>query len=91
MEAIAHYNILEPIGVDGIGEMFRARDTKVGRTVAIKIVGPRLAGDPEMLARLVEDATQAAQLSHPNVATLWKSARPTAGTIWRTSSRPGGG
>jgi serine/threonine protein kinase len=72
MEAIAHYNILDPIGVDGIGEMFRARDTKVGRTVAIKVVGAPLAGDAAMLARLVEDATQAATLSHPNIATLWE-------------------
>jgi eukaryotic-like serine/threonine-protein kinase len=72
MESIAHYNILEPIGVDGIGEMFRARDTKVGRTVAIKIVGPRLTGDPATLAKLVEDATLASRLSHPNVATLWE-------------------
>jgi serine/threonine protein kinase len=72
MDSIAHYNILEPIGVDSIGEMFRARDTKVGRTVAIKVVGPQLAGDPAALARLVEDATVAARLSHPNIATLWE-------------------
>jgi serine/threonine-protein kinase len=72
MDAIAHFNILEPIGMDGIGEMFRARDTKVGRTVAIKIVGPRLAGDPGTLAHLLEDAAEAARLSHPNIATLWE-------------------
>jgi len=72
MESIAHYNILEPIGIDGIGEMFRARDTKVGRTVAIKVVNPQVAGDPSALARLTADATVAAQLSHPNIATLWE-------------------
>jgi serine/threonine-protein kinase len=72
MEAIAHFNLLDPIGVDGIGEMFRARDTQVGRTVALKIVGARLAGDAATLARLVEDATLAARLSHPNIATLWE-------------------
>ena len=72
MTSIAHYNILEPIGIDGIGEMFRARDTKVGRTVAIKIVGAQLAADPATLARLVEDATIASRLSHPNIATLWE-------------------
>ena len=72
MDAIAHFNILDPIGTDGIGEMFRARDTKVGRTVALKVVGPQLAGDPAALARLIEDATLAARLSHPNVATLWE-------------------
>src|SRR3954470_78976 len=72
MDSIAHFNILDSIGIDGIGEMFRARDTRVGRTVAIKIVGSQLAGDPATLARLVEDATLAAQLSHPNIATLWE-------------------
>ena len=69
--SIAHYNILEPIGTGGIGEVFRARDTKAGRTVALKIVDPRLAGDPDTLARLLEDAAAAARLSHPNIATLW--------------------
>ena len=72
MEAIAHYNILEPIGVDGVGEMFRARDTKIGRTVALKIVGPQLAGDAAALARLLEDAALASKLSHPNIAALWE-------------------
>jgi serine/threonine-protein kinase len=72
MTSIAHFNILEPIGIDGIGEMFRARDTKVGRTVAVKVVGPQLAGDPETLARLLEDARLASSLSHPNIAALWE-------------------
>src|SRR5215471_3895623 len=72
MTSIAHYNILDPLGAGGIGDVFRARDTKVGRTVALKIVGPPAAGDPAALARLVEDATQAARLSHPNIATLWE-------------------
>jgi serine/threonine protein kinase len=71
MTPIAHYNVLERIGEGGIGEVFRARDTKVGRTVALKIVAPAIAGDPERLARLLEDARAAARLSHPNIATLW--------------------
>jgi serine/threonine-protein kinase len=72
MTSIAHYNILDPIGAGGIGEVFRARDTKVGRTVALKIVGPPAADDPAALKRLVEDATLASRLSHPNIATLWE-------------------
>ena len=71
MTSIAHYNILEPIGTGAIGEVFRARDTRVGRTVALKVVGPETAGDPARLARLLEDATLATRLSHPNIATLW--------------------
>lgn len=68
---VAHYNILDRIGGGGIGEVFRARDTKVGRTVALKLVAPAIADDPARLARLLEDASAAATLSHPNIATLW--------------------
>lgn len=71
LNPIAHYNPLERIGEGGIGELFRARDAKVGRTVALKVVSPAIAGDPERLARLLEDARAAAVLSHPNIATLW--------------------
>lgn len=71
MTSVAHYNVLERIGEGGIGELFRARDTKVGRTVALKIVGPAITGSPERLQRLLEDAQAAAKLSHPNIATLW--------------------
>lgn len=71
MTPIAHYNLLERIGDGGIGELFRARDTKVGRTVALKVVSRAIAGDPARLPRLLEDARAAALLSHPNIATLW--------------------
>jgi serine/threonine protein kinase len=68
---IAHYNILDRMGEGGIGEVFRARDTKVGRTVALKLVSPAIAGDPARLGRLLDAASAAATLSHPNIATLW--------------------
>lgn len=71
MTAIAHYNLLDRVGEGVIGEVYRARDTKVGRTVALKIVSPEIAGDPERLNRLLEDARAATALSHPNIATLW--------------------
>jgi serine/threonine protein kinase len=69
--SIAHYNLLEPIGAGAIGEVFRARDTQVGRTVALKIVDPRIVADEKRLARLARDAEAAMRLSHPNIATLW--------------------
>jgi serine/threonine protein kinase len=69
---IAHYNLLDRIGEGGIGEVYRARDTKVGRTVALKIVSPAIANDLDRLRRLLEDAHAAAGLSHPNIATLWE-------------------
>jgi serine/threonine protein kinase len=72
MTPIAHYNVLERIGEGGIGELFRARDTKVGRTVALKIVSPAITQDRARLERLLDDARGAARLSHPNIATLWE-------------------
>lgn len=68
--AVAHYNLLERIGEGGLGEVFRARDTKVGRTIALKLAPPGLAEGPRR-QRLIEDARAAATLSHPNIATLF--------------------
>jgi serine/threonine protein kinase len=66
---IAHYNLLEKIGEGGLGEVFRARDTRVGRTVALKLFpGEDSGGCPEAL---LADARAAAAISHPNVATLF--------------------
>jgi len=71
MPSIAHYNLLDRIGEGGIGEVFRARDTKVGRTVALKVVAPEIAADARRLPKLLQDAHAAAALSHPNIATLF--------------------
>lgn len=70
--SIAHYNLLDRLGAGGIGDVYRARDTKVGRTVALKLVSPAIAEDPAHLARFLEDARAAAGLSHPNIAALWE-------------------
>ena len=69
--SIAHYNLLERIGEGGLGEVFRARDTKVGRTVALKVLPDRVTSDPGALQVLLEDARATATLSHPNIATLF--------------------
>jgi serine/threonine protein kinase len=71
MQAIAHYNLLDRIGEGGIGEVFRARDTKVGRTVALKVIAASITGDRRRFAHLLEDAHAAMALSHPNIATLF--------------------
>ncbi len=70
--SIAHYNLLDRLGAGGIGEVYRARDTKVGRTVALKLLSPAIAEDPPHLARFLDDARAAAGLSHPNIAALWE-------------------
>jgi WD40 repeat protein len=64
------YEILAPLGVGGMGEVYRARDTRLGRDVALKVIHPRLATDPERLSRFEKEARAAAQLDHPNILVL---------------------
>jgi serine/threonine-protein kinase len=72
-ETLGHYKILERIGAGGMGEVYRARDTHHGRTVAVQVIVADVAKDPDQRARLVEDARIAAALSHPNIAVLYES------------------
>ena len=67
---LGHYEILEPLGVGGMGEVYRARDTKLGRDVAIKVLPEGFSRDKERLARFEREARLLAQLNHANVATL---------------------
>ena len=71
MTSIAHYNVLERLGDNPTGELFRARDTKVGRTVALKFISAELFPDAATRAAFFEDARAAMALSHPNIATLF--------------------
>ena len=68
--AVAHYNLLERIGESGLGEVYRARDTKVGRTIALKLA-PAGFVEGSRRSRLIADARAVAALSHPNIATLF--------------------
>src|SRR6202451_4569024 len=65
------YEILAPIGAGGMGEVYRARDTKLDRDVAIKVIPPALAQDPERLARFEREAKVLASLNHPNIAQIY--------------------
>ncbi len=65
------YEIVAAIGAGGMGEVYRARDTKLNRDVAIKVLPPLLAGDSERLARFRREAQVLASLNHPNIAHLY--------------------
>ncbi|HEY6928460.1 MAG TPA: protein kinase, partial [Thermoanaerobaculia bacterium] len=69
------YEILSPLASGGMGEVYRALDTKLGREVAIKVLPDRLAQDPEALARFEREARAAAALSHPNVLGIYDFGR----------------
>src|SRR5579862_11457 len=65
------YEILAPIGAGGMGEVYRARDNKLDRDVAIKILPDALANNPERLARFEREAKVLASLNHPNIAQIY--------------------
>jgi serine/threonine protein kinase len=62
------YEVITQLGVGGMGEVFRARDTRLNRDVAIKVLPDSVASDPERLARLTREAQTLASLNHPNIA-----------------------
>ena len=65
------YEIVAPIGAGGMGEVYRARDTKLNRDVAIKVLPAAFAADPERLARFEREAQLLASLNHPNIAHVY--------------------
>ena len=68
---LGHYEILEPLGAGGMGEVYRARDTTLDRDVAIKVLPEDFATDPERLARFEREAKLLASLNHANIAAIY--------------------
>jgi serine/threonine protein kinase/tetratricopeptide (TPR) repeat protein len=68
---LAHYRIVSAIGAGGMGEVYRAIDSKLGRTVALKVLPALMAEDPERLARFEQEARAVAALNHPHIVTLY--------------------
>ncbi len=69
------YEILSPLGAGGMGEVYKARDTRLGRTVAIKVLSERLSANEEFRHRFEREARAISQLSHPNVCALYDVGR----------------
>ena len=65
------YEILAPLGAGGMGEVYRARDAKLGREVAVKVLPESVSADPERLARFEREARALASLNHPNIVTVY--------------------
>jgi hypothetical protein len=68
---LAHFELIEPIGVGGMAAVLRARDTQLDRFVALKILPPEMASDPEIVARFRQEARAAARLDHETIARVF--------------------
>ena len=81
------YQITAPLGAGGMGEVYRATDTRLGRDVALKVLPEAFASDPDRLARFEREAKLLASLSHPNIATLFGLERSpaSASSSWSSS------
>jgi len=94
------YEVLGAIGAGGMGEVYQARDTRLKRTVAIKVLPRELSGDAQRRARLEREARTLASLSHPRICTLfdvgehdgstsgWPSCAPAASSTATPRPRP---
>lgn len=69
--SVAHYRISSKLGEGGMGEVWRATDTKLGRDVAIKVLPELFASDPDRMARFIREAQVLASLNHPNIAAIY--------------------
>jgi serine/threonine-protein kinase len=82
---LAHYEITSHLGSGGMGEVYQATDSKLGRGVAIKLLPAAFASDPERLSRFRREAQVLASLNHPNIAHIYRSVVVVPN--WRTELR----
>ena len=73
--SLGPYEILAPLGAGGMGEVYRAKDTRLERTVAVKILPSQMSSSPESRQRFEREAKTISQLSHPHICALYDVGR----------------
>ena len=95
---LQHYELIEEIGRGGMGEVWRAKDTRLGRDVAVKLLHDDYLGNPDVLQRFVEEAQIGGQLQHPGIVPVYDlglqkdrpffSMKHRSTMTWRPCGRP---
>lgn len=78
-QRVGHYEIVEPIGSGGMGKVYVARDVRLGRQVALKLLLHQASQDPTLVKRFLREAQAASALNHPNIVTIYESGEGEAG------------
>ena len=82
------YEIVSPIGAGGMGEVYRAKDPRLGRDVAIKVLPTSFSQDPDRLKRFEQEARAAGVLNHPNITAVYDIGATDGSPRCRHTSRP---
>ena len=83
---IGSYEVVAPLGAGGMGEVYRARDSRLNRDVALKVLPATFAGDAERLARFAREAQVLAALNHPHIAAIYGLEEHGDCAPWSSSS-----